>query len=92
MNLDDLEQEMLMFTQTSTDCYEADFGRKFIPKLIAIAKAVSKELVPLNQCGFLEIVRAFQDLVKSEKSTMVFGKEDMDTPIGELIKRKNEKS
>lgn len=39
MNLDELQEEILMFSRSSTDCYEADFCRKYIPKLIAVAKA-----------------------------------------------------
>ncbi len=42
MNLDTLEEELLMFSKSSPDCYEAEFVRKYIPRLIAVENAGRK--------------------------------------------------
>ncbi len=49
MKIEEMEEELNLFSCMTTDCEEADFGRKVIPKLIAVAKA-AKECIARCQC------------------------------------------
>lgn len=40
MKIEEIEKEHLLIIEPSSDCYESDFGREYIPKLLEAAKCL----------------------------------------------------
>ncbi len=63
MRIKEIEEEFEFLSCVRSDCEEADFGRKIIPKLLAVAKAV-KEMPTLKIPH--DVLDALEDLENEE--------------------------
>lgn len=67
MTQDEIEAHILMFANHTSDCDEADFGRKYLPRLWEIMKAAQYLLHNVNRDYAqwkIPLEKAFEELEK----------------------------